>query len=160
MNIFNNTEGIAMTEGVIVIPFFIAVWLGMFSLYGYYSAGLDARGKATEAALGQSISGQCDDVSFNADQDAAATGFGADAGGGDDHRFDGHEVTGDSGVWDAAKDINPLIFQHVSASAEVTHEVYGRSRKADASRFMLCNSKPAEGILEMLIDSLKGALGL
>ena len=161
MSLFKNEQGIAMTEGVIVIPFFLVIWFGIFAVYCAYTARLDARGEATRGAYAQAMSGECDNFSFNDDNDAPETGFSQHD---DDKKSEfsiGEDrVSDNSGILNAAKDMNPLIFQHVNASARVTHEIYGRKKDAIASRLMLCNSKPTGGILDLIKDSLKGLIGL
>ena len=160
MTFYKNDKGIAMTEGVIVIPFFLVVWFGIFSVYCAYTARLDARGEATRGAYKQSMSGECDNFSFNNDEGAPDTGFSRNSNERSEFSIGEEKISNGSGIWNAAKDMNPLIFQHVDASANVSHEIYGRTHNAVASRIMLCNSKPADGILQLISDSLKALIGL
>ncbi|MBN2714377.1 MAG: pilus assembly protein [Deltaproteobacteria bacterium] len=146
MKIMKEEQGIAMTEGVIVVPFFIAVWLGAFSLYGYFTARLVAQGKATDSAYTHTISGNCSDTSGNNDDDAV--------------QLDSAALGIDNKYWESVAEFCPLIPTNINASADVTHTVYGRAQSARGSRVMLCNNRPVDGVFEMLIETAKGWLGV
>ncbi|MBN2527236.1 MAG: pilus assembly protein [Deltaproteobacteria bacterium] len=173
MNIYSDTRGVAMTEGVIVIPFFIIVWLGIFSVYAYYVARLEAQANAASGAYSQAIGGNCDDVTYysgpvDSDDDknsesqekrepleSGISRVESDAAFKELRKVEG------SGIWDNAKDINPLAHQFVESKADVVHEIYGRrTERAHGERYMLCNSKPVNGILDFIGESLKSMVGI
>ena len=136
-----------MTEGVIVIPFFIAVWLGIFSVYCYFTARIDAQGQATSLAYEQAMDGECKDVSADS----------ADMG---DFPIDDDDEGTGGAIWNTFKDVNPLVFQHVSASATVSYTAYSNTRDAKGSRYMLCNSTPADNLLSAMWDTLLEKMGI
>jgi hypothetical protein len=54
-----NERGIAMTEGVITIPFFIIVWMALIYLHHVYTARLEAQVEAHHVALKGAMKGKC-----------------------------------------------------------------------------------------------------
>lgn len=144
MNILHNDDGLAMTEGVIVIPFFIAVWLGVFSLYCYYTARLDAQSDATGTAYAGAMGGDCNDQSLNNVEGAPVV--------------DDATISMDGGKWEQLGEHIPLVPSRVAPKVKVSHEVYGREREAEGSRLMQCNSKPIDGFFEMIFDMAEGWL--
>lgn len=59
MSILTNEKGTAMTEAVIVIPFFIIVWMSFIALHHIYDGRLEAQVIALGTALATSYGG-CD----------------------------------------------------------------------------------------------------
>ncbi len=57
--LLRDEKGIAMTEGVIVIPFFLVIWMGLIFLDHTYNARLEAQVEAHNAAFQGALVGRC-----------------------------------------------------------------------------------------------------
>ncbi len=153
-DLIRNDRGIAMTEAVIVIPFFILIWMGLNALHHLYAAKLEAQTISHGLAMSMAVAGECgtgettiEDVDDEAD------------------------VNTDLGDAETEKMLNtvaggqPLAWSHAEASAEVTAEHVpeifgGPTAKVQGRSKMMCNMKPRDGLVDMVVDMVMGWLGL
>lgn len=146
VRLFHNIDGIAMAETIIVLPFFIIVWLGMCALSNFYEARLAAQNMASLGALASASAGNCNDVSLSIED------LGVDAG---------EEMSGtESDVLSELAGIHPLAVVHVHSSASAEASYFGERREASGERLLLCNTKPVDGLMDLIVSSVKIMLGI
>ncbi len=79
--LIRDERGLAMTEGVIVVPFFIIVWAGLLALFHLYDARLTAQVSAGAVAMDMAASGECGEVDMGIDDVDELGGFDTGMGG-------------------------------------------------------------------------------
>ena len=142
-----------MTEGVVVVPFFILVWMGLVALHHLLDGRLEAQAAAGCAALAAAGSGECDGASTSlADFPQTA----------DVQVSLGEE---EESMLEAIAGCQPLSWNHAEPAAEVTvHRIPaplgGPERTVTGRRVLMCNMKPVDGLLELVADVVTTALGI
>lgn len=143
-------EGAAMVEAVIAVPFFIVVFLGLIALHHAWQAGIRAQSEAREAAYRRSLAEDCG--GFSAAADLLGLGDEADGAlaGATDEALSLVDAVLGGGIF---------TLEHVRTEglAEV-HGVPGRfggpAVRARAEAILICNERPAEGILDLVRQRL------
>jgi Flp pilus assembly protein TadG len=146
-------RGTAMTEGVIVVPFFIIVWMGLSALHHLQGGRLEAQLAAGAAALAAAGSGECDGATTSLADFPQTAGVTVDLG------------EEEESMLEAIAGCQPLSWNHAQAAAEVTvHHVPvplgGPERTVSGRRVLMCNMKPVDGLLELVADVVTTALGI
>ncbi len=157
-SVLSDDTGISMTEGVIVIPFFIIVWMGLIFLHLIYIHRLEAQVEAHNIAYQGAMVGNCDGRGASKDDKGSDESVdnsinGANTQGGE---LDATDLTtkateGGDSMFDWSHHI-------ISAKVSVdglpellggpTKDVKGRSR-------LLCNMKPRSGLADAIYGFIK-----
>ncbi|MDD5306916.1 MAG: hypothetical protein PHU25_06295 [Deltaproteobacteria bacterium] len=148
-----DTHGIAMTEGVIVIPFFILIWMGLVALHHMYEARLEAQVAAGAMAMDMASSGECGEADRDLGDTPETAGIDADLGG-----EAGDMLNGIGGC-------QPFSWSHARVTAEVDatgipRPLGGPVRTLRGKRTLMCNMKPVDGLIDLVAKMVKQALGL
>ena len=139
--------GIAMTEGIIVVPFFIVAWMGLFGMYNMYQAKLRAQTLASAAALNSAAVGNCSDIKIE-HSDMEGT-----------EQID--EVSKEqTSVLSRIGGVNPLAIAHSSARATEKAKLFDKEVEMKGERMMACNSRPADSLMELIVDNVKAFFDL
>ncbi|MBN2801492.1 MAG: pilus assembly protein [Deltaproteobacteria bacterium] len=147
MNILKNTKGIAMVEGVIVIPVFIIIWMGMYGLHSVYSAKISAQNMASATVMRSAQNGNCSDKVVEVE--------------GADGNIPLEKLDEDNESFlDKIGQTSPLVLVHTSAEGKSESKMFNEKSTQKGSRIMACNSKPADNLLDMVADRIKGILRL
>lgn len=146
-------RGTAMTEGVIVVPFFIVVWMGLLALHHLLAGRLEAQLAAGSAALAAAGSGECDGATTSLEDFPQTADVEVDLGGEEESMLE------------AIAGCQPLSWNHAEPVAAVTvHGIPvplgGPDRTVTGRRVLMCNMKPVDGLLELVADVVTTALGI
>ena len=151
-SLLRDRRGIATTEAVIVIPFFLIVWMGMVTVHHVYEKRLEVQVISEGRAMSASVAGckgSPDDVSDQANEanDQLASEHGNEAS------FM-ERIGGDQ----------PFAWTHTSGgkrltAADIPELFGGPERTVEASQKFMCNMEPKDGLWDMLCDMMKSALG-
>jgi len=146
-------RGTAMTEGVIVVPFFIVVWMGLLALHLLFTGRLEAQLSAGVAALVAAGSGECDGAEKSLEDFPQTADVEVDLG------------QEEESMLEAIAGCQPLSWNHAEAAADVTvHGIPGPlggpERTMTGRRVLMCNMKPVDGLLELVADVVTTALGI
>ena len=153
MKLVFDDRGIAMTEGVIVIPFFIVIWVGLVALFHLFSGRLEAQVDAGAVAMKMAASGDCGDadLSMSDMEETSAIDTGMESS--------------ESSMIESVAGCQPFAWSH--AKVTVDREVSGIPAAAggptstvSAKRSLMCNMKPVDGLLDMVAQVVSEALGL
>ena len=136
-----------MAEGVIVIPVFIIIWIGMYGVHSMYKARLTAQSKSSSLTLVSAQNGECKDQSV----DLYATSQGSNA----------EKVTGNAqSFMQKMGSSNPLILTHAHDSASEEYKMFNKTKTIKGSRILACNTKPIDNLMDFIGDQIKSLLGL
>lgn len=141
-----DNQGIAMAEAVIVLPFFILVWVGMLSVYNHFNAKLGVQTDAARMALRSAGDGVCGDVSVSSEQ------LGAEVS----EQLPKQET----GLLTNLGEIHPLAVVHVNSTATREQEIFNKSSSVSGQRTLCCNTKPVDGLMALIVDTVGTMLGL
>ncbi len=146
-DLYSDQSGLSMTEGIIVIPFFLIIWVGFIALHGIYMAAIETQVSAQNLALSGAAVGQCEGGSEgdadNAEMDEAL------------ENVDSADVGG------ASVSAGTLIEQSGGASLfDWSHHRVGASAEAegvtvDGSAILMCNAEPRDGLADMIYGFLE-----
>lgn len=146
----DNEQGLAMTEGVIVVAFFLLIWMGLIALHRMYDGRLSAQVESERLVLAKAAAG-CSGENV-ADLTAEA---GVDA-----------ELSGDTGDWLAALGGDqPFAWSHAVVAVRlvvdgIPERLGGPSRTVKGRQRMLCNMEPIDSLTDLIADLVSDALGL
>lgn len=151
-------RGIAMTEAVIVIPFFLIVWMGLIFLHNAYlgrlEAEVEAHNQAYQGAMVGSCGGKKEESAHNDEMDDAVNGA-----------EDGNDAVSLNAMDLAAKGGGDSLFDWSNYLLEVEVEVGGipepmggPKKKLKGEARMMCNMEPRDGLADALFEFLKDLL--
>jgi hypothetical protein len=147
-------RGAVMAEAVIVIPFLLIVWFGLVALVQLYSARLRVQIEAGAKAMAMAEGGDCGDADVSLGDLAAGEG-----GAGASESETGSVVEDIAGC-------QPFAWAHANVSAEATvvglpqEIVAGGEESVHGSRSLMCNMKPVDGLMDLIVGFVEEALGL
>ena len=144
-------RGIAMTEAVVVIPFFLIVWMGLITMHRMYEKRLEAQVMSESRAIQISLHG-CAGSSEPVDDPSGSVPDELEIKGGSSSWFD--RMTGDQ----------PFAWSHTSGktvlvASGIPKLFGGPTRKVKGKQKMLCNMRPKDGLWDMLISMINSAVG-
>jgi len=136
-----------MVEGIAVIPVFILFWLGTAALERMYTARMTAASMAATQALQGAGEGHCADQSISCE----------DLPGTEDVAPVPEEQ---AGLLQRLGGVHPLALVHMQTRAEVETEGLRTTSSVHGERYLLCNTKPVDGLMELVVADVKALLGL
>ena len=154
--LLRDKSGIAITEAVIVIPFFLIVWMGLITMHHMYEKRLEAQVISEGKAITVSIKGCKGDYDYG-DDDSNAASNEANSQMESEHSDESGWLTSIAGE-------QPFAWKHTSGGKKLIAsgipELFGGpDRAVRASQKFMCNMEPKDGLWDMLFDIMKGALG-
>jgi len=156
-SLFDDERGVSITEGVIVIPFFVLIWMGLIFLHNSYVGAVEAQVQAQNLAFQGAAAGNCtgstEDEGANQDVDDALNGANSES-----------EVGGTTLNTDVL--INEcggsslLDWSHhrIGATVEVSGiptPFGGPSNTLKGSAKLMCNTEPRDGLGDMIYGFLQ-----
>jgi hypothetical protein len=150
-HLFADDRGIAITEAVIVIPFFLIVWMGLITMHNMYEKRLEAQVISESRALQISLQG-CSGNGLKVNDPDGRVPNSLEIKGGDSSWFE--RMTGDQ----------PFAWSHTSGQtvlvASGIPELFGGpTREVSGRQKMLCNMRPQKGLFKMLVNMINSAVG-
>ncbi len=146
-------KGIAMSEGVIVVPFFLAIWIGLIGVHALLEGRLEARLEADSRALATASSGECGDSDMSLDEmeQTSGTETGMD--------------TSIAGMLAEIAGCDPLSWAHAEVVAVeevdgVPARLGGPTLEVAEGAVLMCTTEPVDGLLDLVADVVGDALGL
>lgn len=151
-------RGIAMTESVIVIPFFLIVWMGLIFLHNAYigrlEAQVEAHNQAYQGAMVGNCSGNKEQSVHNDELEEVVNGA------------EGENGTVSLNAMDlAAKGGGDSLFDWSNYQLGVEVEVGGipepmggPKKKLKGEARMMCNMEPTEGLADAIFKFLEDLL--
>lgn len=136
-----------MTEGVIIIPFFILIWMGLNLLHITYVERLRAQGEAKNAVLEMASAGNCGQADMSLDQMSQTSGM---------------EPGMNSQAQDMITSITgyaPFAWSHSSTSITQTIQTK-ESFTVTGNSILMCNTKPVDGLMDLVSSLVKEILGI
>jgi Flp pilus assembly protein TadG len=149
MTLIRDRRGVAMTEAVVVLPFFIIIWMSLVALHHVHQGRLEAQVGSMDAALSRSYRGCTGSDAQNLDSSGKSQAMPAQ-----------------SADWlERISGEQPFGWSHTHGKCAVEVDgvpaLYGGpERTVRASQTLLCNMKPKDGLVEMVFDLVKTALGI
>lgn len=149
----SDESGVAMTEAIIAIPFFLIVWIGLIALHQLYSAKLEAQARAGAVAMEMAVSGECGKADLDLDDMDQTSGL------------DGEIDVETSGMLERIASTQPFAWAHAKVTARSTatsipRQFGGPEVEMKAKAIMMCNMKPADGLMDLVAREVRSALGL
>jgi hypothetical protein len=141
-------KGVAMAQGVIVIPFFILIWMGMLMLYRIYDTRLEAQSVASLTALKMASAGNCNDAVLNAEDFPGGSGYSID------------KTEKGSSFYEEIAGMSPLAIDHtkvkINSKVKKVPKGFGKEGiSVSGNRIMTCNTKPANGLMDKVAQMVK-----
>jgi len=142
-----------MTEGVIVIPFFIVIWAGLIALFHLFSGRLQAQVDAGAVAMAMAIAGDCGDADLSLDDMEQTSAIET-----------GMEESQSSMIEEIAG-CQPFAWSHADVALEKEVEgiptaLGGPTSEVTARRKLMCNMKPVDGLIDLVAEFVATLLGL
>lgn len=147
--LITDERGIAMTEAVITIPFFILIWMSLITLHRLYDARLEAQIVSMATALDHSYRGCRGNPSPVGD----VTGRGGD-------------ISSETNTWlSTIAGEQPLGWTHTKGEYHrlvdgIPMIFGGPELEVRASQKVICNMRPKDGIVDLVLGLVKGLIGL
>ncbi len=153
MRLMLDDRGVAMTEGVIVIPFFIVIWMGLMVLFHLFSARLEVQVEAGAIAMAMAESGDCGDADLSID-DVEQTSS-----------LDTGLEESESSMIEGVAGCQPFAWAHANVSVDrevddIPPAMGGPTSTVVGQRSLMCNMKPVDGLLDLVAGIVKEVLGL
>ncbi len=151
---FKDDRGAVMAEAVIVIPFLLIVWFGLVALVQLYAVRLRVQIEAGAKAMTMAAGGDCGDADVSLGdltQDGSA---------------EGGSTSETGSVVEEIAGCQPFAWAHsdVKVEAEVTglpqRIVAGGEESVAGARSLMCNMKPVDGLMDLIVGFVSEALGL
>ena len=147
MQLIRDERGIAMTEGVIVMPFFIIIFMALIALHHIYEGRLEAQVNSLAKALEHAHLGCADDP--GAVQENT------------EYR-DGLDENGKKAL-DSAAGASPLQGAHTTGAETVVVDGVptlfgGPTLTVSASQRVLCNMEPKDSIFGAIVEIIRDAV--
>ena len=144
MKLIRDERGIAVTEGVIVMPFFIIIFMALIALHHIYEGRLEAQVNAAAKAFLHAHLGCADDP--GAVQENT------------EYR-DGLDDTGKEAL-DSAAGESPLQGAHTTGAETVVVDDIpalfgGPTRQISASQRVLCNMEPKDSVFGAIVELIR-----
>ena len=150
-------RGVAMTEAVVVLPFFMVLWMGLVALHNLWDARLEAQAESWGDALAASRAADCqgDPRSMVAQLDAAPGGDAALDAVQDEHSGAGTALS--------AAGVLPFAFRHLTGTASreasgIPVPLGGPTRMARGRNKVMCNMQPQEGLFDVVVNFIEALL--
>lgn len=144
-------KGIAMTEGVMVVPVFIVIWMGLITMHHLYAGRLEAQVNAGNLAMQMSRAGECqnNDVSSNEYPQT--------------HDLNDNIGETESGWVSALTGGQPFAWSHATVRTGVEVDgipvpMGGPSREMYGKQTYMCNMKQVDGFWELVWKMAKEML--
>jgi hypothetical protein len=146
-------RGIAMTEGAIVAPFFVLIWMGLIALHLLHGGRLAAQLEAGSQVLAMAAGGDCGDADMSLDElpqtSGIDTGLGAE----------------EAEMIESIAGAQPFAWAHATAAATLTVEGIaapfgGPTREVTGRRVLMCNMRPVDGLMDLVASVVQEALGI
>ncbi|MCP4601999.1 MAG: hypothetical protein GY847_16030 [Proteobacteria bacterium] len=158
-SLLRDDRGIAMTEAVIVIPFFIIIWMGLIFLHGIYLGRLQAQVEAHNVAYQGAMIGDCKGIKDNRGNDENIDKAMDDANESDAQVNENVDVNAMDLVAEGGGS-SMFDWSHHIVSAEVTvsglpKPFGGPTKKLKGKAKLLCNTEPRNGLKDALYEFLK-----
>ncbi|MCP4677201.1 MAG: hypothetical protein GY854_17135 [Deltaproteobacteria bacterium] len=157
-SILRDDRGIAMTEGVIVIPFFIIIWMGLIFLHGTYIARLEAQVEAHNVAYQGAMIGQCKGAKDGKGNDEKMDTILSDANAGvpEDSDVDLDVIDlAKKGGGDSMFDWSHHIVGATVTASGLPKPLGGPTKKMKGKARLMCNMEPRDGLSDALYNFLK-----
>ena len=162
----DDTRGLAMTEGVVVIPFFILIWMALLAITSLYHARLEAQVEAHNIAFSGAMGGKCDGIrsksanTVTEDVRREIDTAGANQGLGQLSSQADKSVEMESGA--SASSGGSSLFDWSMYLTEATRTVNdlplplgGPSKTMHGQAKLLCNMRPKNGLGDLFYDLLE-----
>ena len=147
MNLIRSTNGLAMTEGIIVIPFFIIIWAGLSGIHQGYSAQMKAQSLASSSTLINAGNGNCGNGKISPDAIHGET--------------DIPDISSpEKRLLNKIGGSNPLVPVRAQESADVDSLIFNKTITQKGKRIMTCNTKPINNLMELIVQNIKELTGL
>jgi len=147
MKWIQNCDGVAMTEGIIVVPFLLLVWSGLSALAAIYLHRLDIEAWAAAQVMDMASAGNCSDVS--------------------EESVPGAEPLADreAGLLSRLGGTNPLVMAHSRATvsqqvSDLPSALNGGTVRLSTGRIMMCNTRPVDGLMDLIVADVRAMLGV
>jgi len=152
-SLLSDDRGVAMVEGVIVVPFFLIIWMGLIALFSLFDARLEAQLAAGDAAMQMASGGMCKEADMSLDDMDQTSEM--------DTGMDSEESDMISNISGS----QPFAWSHarttVSRDAENIPESFGGPTiTVKGKRTLMCNMKPVDGLMDMVAGLVSDLLGL
>jgi hypothetical protein len=160
-SLIRDERGISMTEGVIVIPFFIIIWMGLIFLHRVYVGRLEAQVEAHNVAFSGAMKGNCrgkKDPNTNSNTKDIKAEMAQKTT--NDQQIDiSHEAEqstqGEEGG-SSLFDWSHFITTTSVVVYNIPNPFGGPERTVEGKAKVMCNMKPRNGLSDTIYDMLKG----
>jgi Flp pilus assembly protein TadG len=148
--LFEDERGISMTEGVIVVPFFILIWTGLIAVHHLYSGRLEAQLESAANAMATASYG-CSEKNVVDLTEAAGQN---------------PEIADEADDWlSSLSGDSPFAWSHavVTATVDVDHiprTLGGPVMQVSGRQRYLCNMEPVDSLTDLIVDLVNSLLGL
>jgi hypothetical protein len=152
-SLVRDDAGIALAEGVIVVPFFVLIWMGLVALHLLHGARLAVQVEAGSRVLEMATGGDCGDADMTLDDMPQTAGI------------DTGLETEQSDLLAEIAGTQPLAWAHATVTASQTVDGIalpfgGPTREVRGTRVLMCNMKPVDGLMELVAGVVQEALGI
>jgi hypothetical protein len=147
-------RGAVMAEAAIVIPFLLIIWFGLVALVQLYAARLRVQIEAGAKSMAMAEGGDCGDADVSlgdlSQTEGAESGFASETG------SMVEEIAG----------CQPFAWAHSNVVAEAAVSglpqriVAGGEASVRGARSLMCNMKPVDGLMDLVLGFVSEALGL
>ena len=153
MGIVCDEAGTAMTEGAIVVPFFIVIWMGLIALHHLFIGRMEAQVTAGAVAMQMAESGNCGDADLSLDDISQISGMDTGL-----EEREGEMIGSIAGC-------QPFAWSHANAKVENSVEgvpvpMGGPTVKVGGTRTVMCNMEPVDGLMDLVTTVVSKALGM
>jgi len=152
MKDIHGDRGAIMAEAVIVIPFLLVIWFGLVALVQLYAVRLRVQIEAGAKAMAMAESGDCGDadVSLGDLTEEGEGGFSSET----------------SSTVEEIAGCQPFAWAHSNVSVEAVVSglpqriVAGGEESVRGTRSLMCNMKPVDGLMDLIVGFVAEALGI
>jgi Flp pilus assembly protein TadG len=153
MGIVRDENGTAMTEGAIVVPFFILIWMGLMALHHLFVGRMEAQVTAGAVAMQMADSGECGDADLSLDDISQISGMDTGL-----EEKEGEMIGSIAGC-------QPFAWSHATATIQNSVEgvpvpMGGPTAKVEGTRTVMCNMEPVDGLMDLVTTVVSKALGM
>jgi hypothetical protein len=145
ITLVKNERGAAMTEAVVVIPFFLIIWMSLIFLHHMYKGRLEAQTVSMSAALKNSYGG----CKGTLTSDESSERLSPEANGWV-QRIANEQPLG----WTLT---HGTCTKTVSGIPALFH---GPERQVRAKQHVMCNMRPKKGIIDLVFGMVKSVVGI
>jgi hypothetical protein len=159
--LIRDERGVSMTEGVIVIPFFIIIWMGLILFHRVYIGRLEAQVEAHNVAFSGAMEGTCngkkesnDNANTNDLKDEMSQKTANDQQIDISHQAE-QSTHGDDGG-NSLFDWSHFVTTTSIVVGNIPKPFGGPERTVEGKAKVMCNMKPQNGLSDAIYDMLKG----